>query len=280
MARYRKVATRIWNDEEFMGMSDSGQLGFLFLLTCPHMTSLGAMRTTIHGLAAEKRWSPPKMRRAVDEAIEREMVEFDERASFLALPNFFRYNPPESANVVKSWGAIIDLIPECDGRSRLLSRIGDLAVDLPVALRIALPKNIRTLIAFPYPYPDPEPDPESSTRTRRARVPLPIQSPIPDALGTVPFLTTWQEFREYRAYELKPAKPMTPEAEHRMLAKLEPFGAETAVAALNDAMTNQYQGVFPEKVHVNGKAPRIAATRDDSGAPPTVTIHRPARRGV
>lgn len=276
MARYRKVATRIWNDEEFMGMTDHGQLCFLFLLTGPHMTSLGAMRATVHGLAAEKRWPPSKLRRALDESVDREMVEFDERTSFLALPNFFRYNPPESPNVVKSWGSIIDLIPECEGRARLLERIGDLAVDLPVALRLALPNNIRKLIGFPY----PEPDPESSSRTRRARDPLPIQATIPTELAGVPFLTAWQEFREYRAYEMRPRKPMTKEAEARMLAKLAPYGAATAALALNEAMTNQWQGVFPEKARgTNGRpGPTPQASRIHVTAPAADAEAR--RRGI
>ncbi len=59
--RYRKVSTQIWNDEKFRGMSDDGQMVFLFLLTHPHMTSLGAMRATIPGLAAEKGWTTERL---------------------------------------------------------------------------------------------------------------------------------------------------------------------------------------------------------------------------
>ena len=53
MGRYRKIDPRIWNDEAFRALSDRGKLVFLFILTHPHMTSLGAMRASTLGLAAE-----------------------------------------------------------------------------------------------------------------------------------------------------------------------------------------------------------------------------------
>ena len=47
MGKYRKVDPKIWNDEKFRELSDSAKLLFLFLLTHPHMTPLGAMRATV-----------------------------------------------------------------------------------------------------------------------------------------------------------------------------------------------------------------------------------------
>lgn len=278
VARYRKVSTRIWNDEAFMSLSDDGQLTFIFVLTHPQMTSLGAMRTTIPGLAAEKRWAPIRFRRALEECISHGMVDFDERSCFIALPNFFKYNQPESANVVKSWGEIMDRLPECPARKRMVERAVELAEGLPEGLKLALPETFRRLIAFP----DPDPDPESSPRTRAgARRPLKPQAPIPDTLADLPFQFAWQEFRDYRAYEKR--KPMSKEAEGRMLAKLEPFGAAVAIAALRESMVNEWQGVFPEKVSLpaerrNGRADRQAAglgpadTRQQSDAEQFVSV--------
>lgn len=54
--KYRKIDPRIWNDEKFRNLSDKGKLFFLFVLTHPHMTSLGGMRTTLAGLAQELGW--------------------------------------------------------------------------------------------------------------------------------------------------------------------------------------------------------------------------------
>lgn len=113
MARYRKVDSRIWNDQKFVDLSDDGQLLFLFLLTHPHQTALGAMRNTLAGLAQEKGWLPERLSEAFTEASSRGMVRHDPKASCIWLPNFLKYNRPESPNVVKAWGSAADLVPEC-----------------------------------------------------------------------------------------------------------------------------------------------------------------------
>ena len=50
--RYRKVALVIWQDEKFRAFTDDGKLAFLFLLTHPAMTSVGAMRATVAAISA------------------------------------------------------------------------------------------------------------------------------------------------------------------------------------------------------------------------------------
>src|SRR5262249_6162793 len=137
---YRKVDPRIWNDEKFRLLSDQGKLAFFFLLTHPHMTALGAMRASIAGLAAELGWQPKAFREAFGEAFAKGMVKHDEKASFVWLPNFLHYNGPESPNVVKSWAASLDLLPECALKSELLFRVKVFAEALPEAFNEALPK--------------------------------------------------------------------------------------------------------------------------------------------
>ena len=123
MARYRKIDTRIWNDEKFASLSDNGKLVFLFVLTHPHLTALGAMRATLPGLAAELGWTERRLSEAFQEAFRKGLFEHDSQACFVGLPNFLRYNGPESPNVVKSWAAAVDLIPECMIKQQLLQRV-------------------------------------------------------------------------------------------------------------------------------------------------------------
>ena len=111
--RYRKVSVRVWNDKRFMSLSDDGQLLFLFLLTHPAMTSVGAMRHTLAGLAAEKRWTSERMKKAFKELPDT-MVRYDGPACCIWLPNFLRHNPPANPNVVKGWGKALQVVPEAD----------------------------------------------------------------------------------------------------------------------------------------------------------------------
>jgi hypothetical protein len=125
MGHYRKINTRIWNDEKFNALSDPAKLAFLFPLTHPNLTMLGAMRTTIPGLAAERGVPLEGFREAFAEVLSRGMAKHDERASFLWFPNFLRYNRPESPNVVKSWPHAFELLPECQLKNELLQHSKD-----------------------------------------------------------------------------------------------------------------------------------------------------------
>lgn len=140
MAKYRKVDPRIWNDAKFMGLSDGGKLVFFFLLTHPNMTALGAMRGTIPGLAAEIGWTEEAFREAFREAFQQGMVLHDEKAFFFWLPNFMKYNRPESPNVVKAWVGSIDSLPECELLSKVISAACDHAKGLGKAFAEALPE--------------------------------------------------------------------------------------------------------------------------------------------
>lgn len=123
MARYRKVDPRIWNDARFIKLCDRGKLAFLFILTHPHMTALGAMRATTSGLAAELGWSAKQFDDAIGDAISSGMVEANADASYIGLPRFLRYNEPEGPNSVSNaWLESLGLIPECREKHILIAR--------------------------------------------------------------------------------------------------------------------------------------------------------------
>ena len=125
MARYRKIDPRVWNDEKFHTFTDDGKLAFLFVLTHPHLTALGAMRGTLDGLARELGWSPRRFRVALTDAIRHGIVEVNEASAYVGLTNFLRYNEPEGPNsVTHAWVEALDRIPECDERRALIKRCG------------------------------------------------------------------------------------------------------------------------------------------------------------
>jgi hypothetical protein len=143
MGKYRKVDPRIWNDKKFNKLSDRGKLAFFFILTHPHMTALGAMRASIPGLASEIGWTEKAFREAFKEALAKGMLKHDKKASFVWLPNFLKYNKPESPNVIKSWVASLDYLPECRLKSELIQQVKDFMKALPKAFGEALPEAFR-----------------------------------------------------------------------------------------------------------------------------------------
>lgn len=162
---YRKVDTRIWNDAKFCALDDRGKLAFLMLLTHPSMTAVGAMRATLGGLGEELGWGAEAFREAFAQAHSRGMVEHDPRANFIGLPKFLEYNRPESPNVVKAWARSFDLLPECEHKTRLLTRCKGYVQGLDEAFQQALEQAIAKAM------PNQEQEQEQEPKQEQSSVP-------------------------------------------------------------------------------------------------------------
>jgi hypothetical protein len=114
MSHYRKIDVRIWNDAKFMALSDDAKMTFLLLLTHPYQTMLGAMRTSCAALADDLGWPSERLSKAFREVSAKDLIRHDEASRLVWLPNFLKYNRPESPNVVKAWVKAYELLPECE----------------------------------------------------------------------------------------------------------------------------------------------------------------------
>lgn len=116
--RYRKVEVRTWGDEKFRNLSPippCGQGLWLFLITGPHTGPIpGLFRAGRAAMAEELDWEIEAFDKAFQEAFQQGMVKADFKARVMWVPNAIKHNRPESPNVVKSWAAEFDLLPECD----------------------------------------------------------------------------------------------------------------------------------------------------------------------
>ena len=118
--KYRKVSTSIWNDDKFRDLSHDAKLAFLFVITHPYMTPLGAIRATLPGLAAELRMESEAFAQAFGEVFTKGMAKQDE-GLLIWFPNFLKHNPPTSPNVVKSWVPAVRDLPECALKEELIA---------------------------------------------------------------------------------------------------------------------------------------------------------------
>lgn len=117
-SRYRKVEVRTWGDEKFRALSPippCGQGLWLFLITGPHTCPIpGLFRAGRAAMAEELGWDVEAFDEAFREAFRQGMVKADFKARVVWVPKAINHNRPESPNVVTSWAAEFDLIPECD----------------------------------------------------------------------------------------------------------------------------------------------------------------------
>lgn len=117
MAHYRKIDVQVWNDGKVAALRPASKLAFLFLVTHPNMTSIGAMRATLPGLAAELGVSQKDFQEVIDAG----MAKFDEKACCILVPKFVKYQGAESPNVIRNWVKQLGYIPESHLKSEALT---------------------------------------------------------------------------------------------------------------------------------------------------------------
>ena len=147
MARYRKIDTRIWNDRKFRELDDKSKLAFFLVLTHPDTNQLGMLRSRSAALAMELGWHPDAMSDAILTLCRMGMLMVDDKAGFIFIPNFLKYNPPNGPNAVKGWSGLIDLMPECDLLSRALIHLKPTIFGLSEGVRSAIPDDIKDAIS-------------------------------------------------------------------------------------------------------------------------------------
>ena len=147
MARYRKIDTRIWNDRKFRELDDKSKLAFFLVLTHPDTNQLGMLRSRSVALAMELGWHPDVMSDAILALCRMGMLMVDDKAGFIFIPNFLKYNTPNGPNAVKGWAGLIDLMPECDLLTHALISLKPLISGLSEGTRFAIPDDIKDAIS-------------------------------------------------------------------------------------------------------------------------------------
>ena len=116
---YRTILVRMWGDEKFNRLSPlppSGAALWIYLLTGPHSNQIGFFRAGEMTLAEELGWDLKAFRKAFRECFEEGLIKTSHDYSkdrLIFIPNFLKINFPQNPNVVKSWGHVWQMIPEC-----------------------------------------------------------------------------------------------------------------------------------------------------------------------
>lgn len=171
MSKYRKVESKIWGDPKFLALSERGQLTFLFLMTHPNQTMLGAMRTTAQGLAAERHLPLDAYMEAFNEILRQGMAKYDESACLVWLPNFLKCDGPQSPNVVRAWVKVFDLLPECALKTEVFQHARSYIEGLTEPFRKAFIEVFGEVLSQDLPKPLPNQEPEQEPEQEKKLVP-------------------------------------------------------------------------------------------------------------
>lgn len=151
MARYRKIDIRIWNDRKFRELDDKAKLAFFLVLTHPDTNQLGMLRSRSVALAMELGWHPDVMSDAILVLCQMGMLMVDDKAGFIFIPNFLKYNSPNGPNAVKGWEGLLDQMPECALLDHAISSLKPFVDGLSEGLRNAIPNDIKDAMAHAIP---------------------------------------------------------------------------------------------------------------------------------
>lgn len=157
MAHYRKIDVAIWNDDKFSKLSINGKVSFLFLLTHPNMTGVGAMRATVQGLSAELGVST----KSFDDVFASGLAVCSHEENAVFVPNFVNYQGAESLNSVKGWAKQFEYVPHGEIKGMAIQAVYGYALAKGEAFVKALEdaylkaygKPITDALPLGYPYP-------------------------------------------------------------------------------------------------------------------------------
>jgi hypothetical protein len=127
VSRYRNVHCLIWNDDKFPFVSDDCQLLWFHLNTTPLTGPIGIYKATLEGLAAEKRWTLPRYKKAFAEGLAKGFWKYDERFHVIFFPKFFKHNKPENPNVLRSWIKFYAEVPNSGLKDESVQSLKDFA---------------------------------------------------------------------------------------------------------------------------------------------------------
>lgn len=119
MSRYRKIDTRTFADAKFRELSKPqpcGQYLWLWLLSGPATCAIPGVLygRGRRGMAELLDWPDGAFAKAFQEVLDKGMVEAAaDGVPLFFIPNAIKYNAPQSPNVILSWAATWNEIPEC-----------------------------------------------------------------------------------------------------------------------------------------------------------------------
>lgn len=100
-SRFSKIYVKIWYSNDFRSLSEDGKLLFLYLLTSPHRNMGGYYPIPIPYLCYDLNLDEDKVRNALDEVNDRQMVIYDYDTQMVLILKWFLYNPIENENQAK-----------------------------------------------------------------------------------------------------------------------------------------------------------------------------------
>ena len=133
--RYSLVTRALWSDASFLALSEpepNARMLWLYLLTGDVQGPIpGLFRAGVGTLADGLGWPFGPTALALEELVQEGLVQVSVMPPLIWLPKAAKHNPPTSPNVVRSWGAAYQELPEASLREEAMVAIRGLLPGVP-----------------------------------------------------------------------------------------------------------------------------------------------------
>ena len=129
MREFAKISCSIWSSEKFTSLpDDNARLLYLYLHTCPHVNSLGCYVLRPGYALSDLGWDADpegaiRYRNGIEALSKASLIGFDKQHNLVRIVDFLKHSPFANPKHAKGALNILDDIPECEEKSRLIKDI-------------------------------------------------------------------------------------------------------------------------------------------------------------
>src|SRR4051812_12263604 len=123
MTRYGKIETGFWHSPKVKALSDQGKFLLLYLLSCPHGNLVGCFPLHDGYIAADMGWPIERVCQTLSEVFSAGLAERDPQTMILRIIGWWGHNTLENPKVAKHAIKVIDALPNCVVKQRLIASL-------------------------------------------------------------------------------------------------------------------------------------------------------------
>lgn len=111
MARYTSLYSDIWNDDNFLEVSQCGKLLALYFRSCDSNNILGYYAVSKKEIGFRMDLSAQEVEQCIEELVDREIICFDKKEGIVLILDYLRTNKVVSTPQISSAKKQLDILP-------------------------------------------------------------------------------------------------------------------------------------------------------------------------
>ena len=124
MRNFAKISPSIWRSQKFQSLgTDTAKLLYLYIHTCPHVTSLGCYVLPLGYIMTDLGWGEQKIREAMQALHQSGLIEWCEQEEVVSITRFLDFSPitnrKHAQGMLRLWASL----PDCTLKNSVLSEL-------------------------------------------------------------------------------------------------------------------------------------------------------------